>query len=220
MNPDCGDRRSRHGSLSGRLRRSAATLLVLAAAFCPQMASATLVDQGQTTFDTATGLEWLDMSQSVGISAQSIIAGTDPNNLGDAGWILATVAQITTLATNAGIAEPFDGTLTPSNYPGANLLIALLGRTGQTNLNFIQAFSADAPPSPPGFLQTPVVLASITDCPACFGGADFRPFLIVPADVTNPTIGNWLVRSAPIPEPNALALVALALAGLGVARRR
>ena len=38
--------------------------------------SATLIDQGTTTFDTATGYTWLDITESLGLSPHSAFCET------------------------------------------------------------------------------------------------------------------------------------------------
>lgn len=175
------------------MRGAAVALVASGLTLHPTAAPAMLIDQGLTTLDTLTGLQWLDMSQSVGLSAESIVNGTDPGTLRSQGWGLASVSQITTLLQGAGMTAPFNGTLSPGNYSGASSIIALLGKTGATNIDFIQAFSADA--GVLGRLNTPALLASSSGCAGCVGGADV-PGPAVPPAVQNPTIGSWLVRPA------------------------
>ncbi|MBP1698386.1 MAG: Cartilage oligomeric matrix protein [Deltaproteobacteria bacterium] len=160
-------------------------------------AKAELTKSGNVLLDTETGLEWLEMSLTVMISPDSIIAGTDPDRLASQGWTHASLAQISTLFMHAGISEPFDGGQSPSNLEGANRLISLLGATGAYGESVsIQAFAGEgpptAPPAPP-MLFTPVVITSL----GTVGGADFRPQ--VPSSVAAATIGNWLVRPTAAP---------------------
>lgn len=55
---------------------------------CPS----TLIDNGSTTIDTSSGLEWLDLTSTQGISAQEVLAGYDGYIA--AGWSFATVEQV------------------------------------------------------------------------------------------------------------------------------
>jgi len=158
--------------------------------------NAELIKSGNVLQDTDTGLEWLDMSHSVGISARSIIMGSDPDDLTSQGWSHASLAQISTLLMHAGITEPFNGAQSPGNFESADLLISLLGATGSFGDSVsIQAFSGEGP-GPPNFF-TPVVIASTTPT-GSIGGADL-PGPGVPFFVVNPTIGNWLFRPSPTP---------------------
>jgi hypothetical protein len=177
---------------------------------------AALLDQGDTTLDTDTNLLWLDMSHSVGVSAQSILDGTDPGALAAAGWSFASLSQIASLLENAGMSGPFDGTQSPWNFASAASIVSLLGATYGDS---IQAFASEGPGEP--FLYTPVVAT----CALCgVGGADL-PGPAVPSSAFGAWMGSWLVMeapvAAPVPEPETYAML---LAGLGligfVAHRR
>jgi len=164
--------------------------------------NAELKDLGTVTRDTDTGLDWLDMSESKNVSAARIMARTDPACLGCLGWRHATLSEIETLLINAGMTPPFEGGNSGLNFAGAQLVINLLGNTGSntfppcTNV-FIQAFAGEGPPSPSGYLYTPVVLTGIcSPGNVGVGGADF-PEWAVPSSVEDPTIGNWLVKPSP-----------------------
>jgi len=178
---------------------------------------AQLIDQGGTTLDPITNLLWLDTSSTVGISAQSILNGTDSGNLLAAGWSFASVSQIGTLLTDAGLTGPFDGSLSSGNFAAASSFLSLLGATGT---GFIQAFSADSPGA--GLLNTPSVLAIDFGGGTGVGGADLLgPG--VPTTVANSTIGSWLVMSgpvAPVPEPEIYAMMGIGLGVLGWLGRR
>jgi len=182
---------------------------------------AQLIDQGGTTLDPLTNLLWLDTSSTVGISAQSILTGTDSGNLLAAGWSFASVSQIDTLLTSAGLIGPFNGGLSSQNFAAASSFLSLLGATGT---GFIQAFSSDQPS--PGFVNSPSVLAIDFGGGSGVGGADL-PGPPVPITVVNPTIGSWLVMSNPVappvaavPEPEIYAMMGIGLGMLGWLRRR
>lgn len=151
-------------------------------------ANGELIDLGDITQDTDTGLEWLDMNYSSGVSALAIIKGFDPNQLASQGWKHASLEQIRNLFLNAGMTETFDGSQSPWNFEGADLIINLLGATGSFgNSVSIQSFSGEGTEKP--YLYTPVVITSF----GTVGGADF-PGVLVPVFVANPSIGSWLVR--------------------------
>ena len=148
--------------------------------------------------DPYTGLEWLFMSKSVCISPDSIKNGTDDDGLASQGWKHASLAQISTLLMNVGMAEPFDGTSSPWNFEGANRLINILGATRTAtdpygDSVFIQAFAGEGPPAQPTMLFTPSV--NTVSTPYGDMGGAYLAGIVVPSSFLLPTIGNWLVRS-------------------------
>jgi len=167
---------------------------VLAAWALGGRSHADLLDHGVTTLDTETQLEWLDVTETLGVSAYDIIVGGYGGLVAD-GWAHATVEQIETLFRHAGIPPPYAGSLGPQGFPGADLLIRLLGASGTSaNGFFIQAFSGTlVAPAPPFLRYTPVVLTAF----GTMGGADLLG-APVPSSVNNPTIGNYLVRPAQV----------------------
>lgn len=175
---------------------------------------AALIDQGMMTLDDATGLQWLDVTETVNLSADDIVGGA--GGFAADGWVHATTAQVETLLLNAGMVGPFDGTQSPGSFAGANLIISLLGSTGAFgNSISIQAFSATTGTFA-GSLATPVVITSF----GTVGGADV-PGPSVPSVVAAQTIGNYLVRGAiTAPEPPAVLLMVIGLVGMACARRR
>src|SRR5215470_4861134 len=66
-------------------------------------AAATLVDNGTFTTDTATGLDWLDVTQTQGLSYNAV---TSLFGSTLAGWQFATLAQVSKLYDDAGGAQP------------------------------------------------------------------------------------------------------------------
>ena len=197
--------------------------IVAVAALCSPAALAGFVDQGSTTLDTYTNLLWLDMSYSQGTSAQSILNGTDPAHLLDAGWSFASISQIETLFTDAGMSAPFVGFGTSSQYAPAYSLVTMLGETYSyspgdgTTTHGIQAFSAD------GTSATDLYTPYAYYCTECSGGmgigaAGSLPPFTVPSGVH---MSSWLVMET-VPEPGTFAMLlgGLGLMGFVMRRRR
>jgi hypothetical protein len=69
----------------------------------PQAAASPLllVDNGGYTTDTATELNWLDLSSTHGFSYNQVISNSGVNYIAD-GWRFATAAELATLFTDAG----------------------------------------------------------------------------------------------------------------------
>lgn len=167
--------------------------------FFSQQVAAELTISGDVITDSETGLEWLVMSRTVGISPDSIKDGNDNEKLASLGWVHATIEQIETLLLDAGMTGPFNGVNTPGNFTGAKFLIDMMGHTYEYNNPYFgegmsfQAFSA-APGQFQGSLYTPSLLVGLS--PSQIGGADI-PGPSVPSFVASPAIANWLVRGNP-----------------------
>ena len=91
----------------------------------------TLIDNGDTTIDTASGLEWLDLPFTQGVSAQDVLNNAFGNFI-RVGWTFATVEQVcdlfgalgddTTNCTTGAVAMPM-------NPAKSETLVNLLGNT-------------------------------------------------------------------------------------------
>ncbi len=173
------------------------------------------------TQDTATGLDWLDLTASGGISYDDITLQFAPSGTYD-GWRHATGAEVSglftgsaglTLGNQAGVVDPnatqFVALVGITQSGGATGDVIARGRYNddasgtQSNLAG-SAFVAYRPLSTffPSFTEASIL--------------DDQPVInsVVPSGA-----GHWLVR-ATVPEPSALALAALALVGCAVRRRR
>lgn len=171
-------------------------------------ASAALVDNGNSMIDTATGLQWLDLTETQGISYNAALATTYVT--GD-GYTHATSAQVETMFLNAGFLTT-NNVNNPGNDTAANLLLDLLGCTqfcgtvNATGRGFADWTS-------PGWTTRPNYHTS-----GLGAGAAITSLLSSNLDLADATAGHFLVR--PIPVPAAVWLFGSALGLLGWIRRK
>ncbi len=175
-------------------------------------ASAVLVDNGTTTVDTDTNLEWLDLTQTLNLSFADALNSTFVTV---DGYRAATQAEVSELFTNAGIL--FESAATdPSNLAGAQ---ALLNTLGCTLAPAVCATTSN--PSGTGFYLwsgTSTGRRAIyrTDTIGGGGGAATTQSSFV--TTANPEIGTFLVRV--VPEPSTGLLLLGGLAALSARRRQ
>jgi hypothetical protein len=201
----------------------------LGAATAPASAASILLDQGLTTLDPNTQLEWLDLSLTQGQSYNAVAAGY--GGYTTSGWRFATRTELYQLFTDAGGGGSYpETTITTGNnptYETAFRLSLLLGATSIGSSGDILTFEGT------GYLADFHVSSSgIEHFIGMFVGAlmtghvegDLGVPLSRRADIAYSFIGSYLVRStvATTPVPAALPLFLSGLGGLGFAawRRR
>lgn len=184
------------------------TFLALSTGAMP--VSAALIDNGSTTTDTDTGLEWLDLTETVGLSYADALASPYVTN---DGYRSATSVEVATLFTNAGVGTQ-DNLAREVDFAGASQLLDLLGCTlaAATCLT-------TANPSGTGYAEwTPGVgrraLYRTDSINGGRGAATIQSSFVTTA---SPTVGTFLVRV--IPEPSTSLLLLGGLAALSRSRR-
>lgn len=92
-------------------------------------AQATIIDKGHYTSDSSSGLDWLDLSYSVGLST-SFVGGQFVFGGQFDGWRWAGQADIVSLFNNAGGSGVYDGSYDAQSHNlAARKLLDLLGDT-------------------------------------------------------------------------------------------
>jgi len=181
-------------------------------------ASAVLVDNGDFTTDTRTGLDWLDITQTGGASYNDVTAQLGVGGLFE-GWVYASSTQVSEFFTSAGGTAPYNGYSTVNNGVVAPL-VDLWGITDTVRsiglTPFIQFITAEESPNfanehNTGLIEPADDLEDRMDI--------LRSF--VPDDTNEPLLGSALVRNTAVPVPGAIWLLGSGFLGLiGIARRR
>ena len=181
-------------------------VVVLAVACAAADCRAAFVDHGTYMTDTATGLDWLKVDQTVGLSYNDVVAQLGVGGQFQ-GWSYADVFDIQLLWQNAG------GSIPMSGWSGANngVVTPLLNAWGRTRTfdearvihetffgsNLGIAIASDDPGQSNSLTQDFMSLNETTIAP---GGS-------------SPIIGSALIRSS-IPEPSGGWLAVSLVGGL------
>ena len=200
-------------------------MAVIALIFTATTASATLSSldlvtgsgAGDITFDSQTGLEWLDLTKTAGLSYNEIKNGTVTgfDFIANDGFRFATVSDVSTLFSNAGVTV--FNTESATSLAPFQLLFGLMGCTGNCSLS--QPFLR-------GYADFDVFNSSLSAAPffqlntSTTAKADIT-ILNIPKTSFTSSIGSFLVRnSAEVPEPSSIILFGVGLLGLAGIRRR
>jgi len=187
-----------------------------------QSVNATFIDNTSFTTDTSTGLDWLDVTETVGLSYEHVSSQLGEGGM-FAGYEYATADQIKQLFTNWTGASTADGRVTYHIGEGSNSvdgLIQLLGNTNKiytssdSHATFTRGMLADVYGLDPAISHYVAMLMDEDE-----GLYDRFDYLRVPVNAyyeftTDSQTGSFLVRSATVPEPAGIALMLLALVGL------
>jgi hypothetical protein len=212
-------------TLARRLLASGSLALAVAA---PIAAGAALLPEDSSfgpdtiTYDTDTGLRWLDLTESAGLgyadAAQELLPGGAFE-----GYRMATEAEVAAFFTNAGL-DTSTNDFESDNHAPAVGLAALVGQLGSNgncgvgcSFDFSAGFYAGSPPQ--GFVS----VASIAWFDNSAGLDPSSPQTPVGRAILegyndggpNPSYGTWLVQA---PEPGAVFLTFTGVASLAAFR--
>lgn len=172
---------------------------------------AQIIDLGNITRDTSSGLDWLDLTETVNLSYNDVTAKLSSGQELD-GWRFATKDETELLWTNIGYTNALNRPILSSDSQYLTFVNAvnLLGNT--MNL-FDPAFDYGA--------------IGITDNSIFVGGNELKltvglyheltPFYVTPPNFrVNVSqefagVGSYLVRAAPVPNPSGIWLFTIGL---------
>ena len=184
-------------------------------------AGASLIDNGSSMFDTDTGLEWLDITETAGLSYNAVLSSAF---IVSDGYRFASEAEVFELYENAGGTPTQPATRLPENKAPAILLLDLMGCTGSSCDGIPEDFS------PAMWGASSAFIGLIDDITETEGILSTRWITHGDDDTSRRAdVGAFLVRanapppSTPVPMLDTLSLALLALllglVGFKVVRR-
>lgn len=210
-----------------------------------QQASATLIDEGLNTLDTATGLEWLDLTQSAGKTFADVSSRFGSNGA-YAGYRYATAAETQAIFLQFGlplvVPTDYRGLAAVSPAAGVKAFQALFGSAASS---FFAGLVSDTVPGDPSShqlffgagspanvdpkLASATLITAFPTDPSTYHDNVYQDTYTIALGATEQphgySNGSFLVRQvggsiAAVPEAGTWALVLLGLGAVGFATRR
>ena len=165
------------------------------------------------TYDTTTGLQWLDLTASSGQSVNEVLAQLGAGGTYD-GFQYASENEVRTLFSNAGIPD-LSGEWNSLNYQPVLDLQTLIG---VTRSSFGESFGATSDQGSSSLLVRAIGLQEQSN-PLSSVFEQGRVFTTTVDYDRTAFLGHWLIK--PVPIPSAVWLFGSGLIGLiGLARRK
>lgn len=185
-------------------------IFLIASLFFAGCVNAAIVDYGSFTTDTESGLDWLDVDQTLGYSYYDILPELEAGGLYE-GWQLADRAQVTGFLNNAGGNGIYNHVQQFDHVELVDNMLNLWGTTFDGG-GYIRLGEERSPST--------VYAVFIVQ----YNSNDYGDLIQVGGslskDNAQPFEGVALVRSSVVPIPAAAWLFGSALAGLGWIRRK
>ena len=177
--------------------------------------NAALLDRDGYISDTQTGLDWLDLTQTAGLSYQDVSAQLVQGGSLE-GWRYASLAEVVGLLDSAGGNGDYNVGWSSANN---GIVAPLLTIWGDLRGDFTSSIiTGEADP----LSLSRLYRVHLSDNPnnRQSANADYTIFSNVPVDTANAIYGSALVRVAAVPLPPALVLFATGVLVLVRAGRR
>jgi hypothetical protein len=184
-------------------------------------ASSVLIDQGDSTLDPSTHLQWLDLTKTQGLGADDLLGNVGVSYIAD-GWRYATAPEITQLWSDAGFAPGDYGGGQPPVPTDIITFQSLIGVTEQ-HLGgiFVSAgLYAEDSSDPDTEYGLGIVQRSMPDIGELAASVFIAPAVLQGWETSAANRGSYLVRTAAVtatPLPAGLPMFAAAIALLGLA---
>jgi len=190
------------------------TLLVMALSARANLVTGTdpAFGANSLTIDTQTGLEWLDLGFTAGMSYNEVLADMQPGGM-FSNYTFATSQQVDNLYNDAGVGN---GGYYYVTAPAIGTLMSLLGPTETADgypgfIAFSGTSNGGGAQAAPGILPVGIngnVFYEVTD--GVTSGSSFGD------SFSDPALADWLVQ---VPEPGIGSIGLVGLIGCGVVRR-
>ena len=172
-----------------------------------------VVGDQKLTLDSNTGLEWLDIDQTLNKSYETVTSSFGTGGAYE-GFRYATLAEFQALLANAGMMGYSVNSVSSQAYAEAAALQSLLSTS----------FSSDSQKASYGIFADPAISnfqrrsADLELLPPNLTGV----FISDQTNFASESKGSWLVRPAAVPEPSTccMAFAGLACGGYSLFRRR